>query len=129
MTLTTTSKLSLETIKLAMQEKAKEHGFGLLKSYEFNNMLKEKGFELERKITVFELCNPATAQVVLEKFPELSVYLPCRISVYEDSGLTTLATIGLDEIMQNSDVSTEGEGLGELMRTTFNRLKSLMNDW
>ena len=127
MTLTTTSKLPLETIKLMMQEKAKKHGFGLLKSYEFNKMLKEKGFELDRKITVFELCNPATAQVVLEEYPELSVYLPCRISAYDNKGLTALATIGLDEMMQNSDASMDG--LKELMRTTFNHLKSLMNDW
>jgi len=124
---TTTSIVAIGTIKQEMEEKAKEHGFGLLKSYEFNKMLEEKGFPIKRDITVFELCNPKGAQSALENLPEISVYLPCRISLYEKDGFTTLATIKMDEIMQGSFVAPKE--LEALMESIYKRLKSLMNAW
>ncbi len=39
------------------------------------------------------MCNPLQARQVLEANLEISTALPCRISVYEDSGVTKLATI------------------------------------
>ena len=56
-------------------------------------MLQEKGFPIQQKITVFELCNPAGAQTVLQSHPEISVYLPCRVSIYEKDEQTVLSTI------------------------------------
>jgi uncharacterized protein (DUF302 family) len=122
----TTSSKAVNEIKEEMEEKAKKHGFGLLKSYEFNTMLEEKGFPIKRNIAVFELCNPAGAQAALDNYPEISVYLPCRISVYEKDGQTILSTIALEEIMGTSTALTDD--FKELMGDIYNRLKALMNE-
>jgi len=118
---------SIETVAQKMEAKAKNYGFGLLKSYEFNSLLEEKGFPIKRKITVFELCNPTGAQAALENYPEISVYLPCRISVYEDEGKTILSTISLDEIVGNS--GTLVDEFKKSMDEIYNRLLALMSDW
>jgi len=118
---------SVETIANEMETKAKNYGFGLLKAYEFNSLLEEKGFPIKREIAVFELCNPPGAQAALDNYPEISVYLPCRISVYEEEGKTILSTIGLDEIVSNSDVLTDD--FKKSMDEIYNRLLTLMSDW
>ena len=53
----------------------------------------EKGVFFWRECRVFEVCNPHQAKRVLEANLEISTALPCRISVYEESGRTKLATI------------------------------------
>ena len=120
-------KKTVESIVKEMEAKAKSYGFGLLKAYEFNTLLQEKGFPINRKIAVFELCNPAGAQAALESYPEISVYLPCRISVYEEENNTILSTIGLDDVVGNSEGLTDE--FRSLMGEIYNRLLSLMSDW
>ncbi len=127
MIVTARSSVSMQTIKQEMEVKAKEHGFGLLKSYEFRNMLQEKGFPIQRDITVFELCNPKGAQSVLENLPELSVYLPCRISMYEKDGVSMLSIIHMKEMMEASN--TVSNDLEQLMKDIYVRLETLIHDW
>jgi len=78
----------LQIVKDSLPSNSKEFGFGVLGSYEFKKILETKGFPIERDITVFELCNPKGAQEVLSTMADVSVYLPCRLSVYEEEGQT-----------------------------------------
>jgi uncharacterized protein (DUF302 family) len=48
---------------------------------------------LARECRIFEVCNPHQAKKVLEANLAISTALPCRISVYEEGGITKLATI------------------------------------
>jgi uncharacterized protein (DUF302 family) len=123
---TNESQSSIATIKEEMAGKAKEVGFGLLKEYSFRELLKEKGFPIEKDITVFELCNPAAAQGALSTHPELSVYLPCRISVYEKDGKIILSTIDIEEMLGNFELDNS---LKEQMGSIFNNLKKIMSSW
>lgn len=117
---------SIETIKKELQGKAKALGFGVLGSYNFKEILKSKGFEIEKEITVYELCNPPAATEALNTLPDISVYLPCRLSVYEQNGITTLATIGLDDMLNAVDVDSEfKKHLGDI----FDNIKALMQTW
>ena len=109
-----------------MVEKAKEVGFGVLKEYPFKDILQEKGHPIERHITVYELCNPAAANKVLSKHPEFSIYLPCRISLYEEDGQASISTIGIDEMMQNFDLD---DGLKNHMNEVFETLKKIIHNW
>jgi uncharacterized protein (DUF302 family) len=113
-------------IEKELAEKAKTVGFGVLQSYAFKNILEEKGFPIERDITVFELCNPAGAQKALTAMPDISVYLPCRISVYEENGKTVLATIGFEDILNAVEVDETFKGF---MTELFVKLQGLMNSW
>ena len=123
---TTTTTYPLETVKAQLEEKAKNVGFGVLGSYEFKKILKAKGFEIRRDITVFELCNPAGAEEALNTLPEISVYLPCRISIYSENGVTVLATIGVEDMLNSADVSAEFKGF---MEKIFQNVRSVMNAW
>jgi uncharacterized protein (DUF302 family) len=109
-----------------MATKAKDLGFGVLKEYNFKELLKEKGFPIERSITVFEICNPSVAQAALTTHPEVSVYMPCRISLYEKDGETVLSTIGIDEMLNNFELEDE---LKNHMNDIFDRLKELIQSW
>lgn len=120
------STIEKNIIEKELEEKAKAVGFGLLQSYEFKNILESKGFPIERDITVFELCNPAGAQKALTAMPDISVYLPCRISVYEENGKTVLATIGFDDILSSVEVDEIFKGF---MNELFVKLQGLMNSW
>ena len=97
----------INLVKEQIEEKAKEAGFGLLNTYEFKKILHDKGYPIEKDITVFELCNPQGAYQALIHIAEISAYLPCRISVYEEDGVTKIATIGLEEIINALDVDNE----------------------
>jgi len=123
---TVTTSTDLETVKSELEAKAKEVGFGVLNSYAFKRILEEKGYPIEKDITVFELCNPAGAQQALTYLSEISVYLPCRISVYQENGVTVLSTIGLEEIVKTFDVD---ERFASFMMMLFENLKQIMCSW
>ncbi len=123
---TTSTSQSIEIVKQELEAKAKEIGFGLLKSYEFKNILEEKGFPIEKDITVFELCNPPGAQQALSEIAAISVYLPCRLSVYEDNGVTNISTIGFEDILNAVDVD---ERFKSFMTILFDNLKRVMHSW
>lgn len=115
-----------ETVKAQLEDKAKKVGFAILGSYEFKKILTKKGFPIEKEITVYELCNPAGAQKALNSMPDISVYLPCRLSVYEEDGGTTLATIGIEDMLQNVEVD---EAFKSHMSEIFSNIRALMNAW
>ncbi len=123
---TVTNTTDINIVKKELESKAKEVGFGLLNIYEFKRILEDKGFPIKKDITVFELCNPAGAQQALEYLAEISVYLPCRISVYEENGITTLSTIGIDAIVNTFDVDKR---FASYMTILFENLKQIMHSW
>ncbi len=122
---TVESKNDLNRVKEEMEVKAKELGFGILKEYSFKKMLNEKGFPIEKDITVFELCNPSAAQKALTLHPELSVYLPCRISLYEKDGKTVLSTIALEDMLGSFDLESSFK---KELSTIFDKLKKLITN-
>lgn len=117
---------SIEKIKSEFEAKAKEHQFTLLNSYSFKDILQTKGFPITRDASVFEICNPAGAQQALTKIPEVSAYLPCRISLYEDEGKTIMTTIEFDDMIANIDIDNE---MRSHMETLYSNLKKLMSSW
>lgn len=116
----------VETIKNEMADHAKAVGFGVLNTYEFREILQSKGFPIERDIAIFELCNPAKAQKALITFPEISVYLPCRLSVYEEAGATTMTTIGIGDMLAATKTS---EAFELEMKIVFDNIVALMHSW
>ena len=122
----TTTTYPLETVKAQLEKKAEKVGFGVLGSYEFKKILKAKGFEIHRDVTVYELCNPAGAEEALNAIAEISVYLPCRISVYSENGLTVLATIGMEDMLHTEGVDEAFKGF---MEKIFDNIRAVMNSW
>lgn len=116
----------IDSVKANISQRAGEQGFGVLKEYSFKTLLKEKGFPIDRDITVYEICNPAAAQKALTDHPELSVYLPCRISLYQDDKGVVLSTIGIEDILENFELETS---LKTKLYTIFDRIKALIESY
>jgi len=104
---TVTTDTPIANIKATIQASAKEHKFGVLHQYAFQEILEAKGFPIQKDITLYEICNPKGAQALLEQSPQASVFLPCRISVYEENEKTVLATINLEDFITYIDATDE----------------------
>lgn len=71
----------------------KNHGFGVLHIHDLGSTLRSKGVPFDEQCKVFEVCNPAQAAKVLSTDMRLNMALPCRISVFTDSGKTKIGLI------------------------------------
>jgi len=76
-----------------LEQAVTRHKFGVLGVHDLKAKMAEKGVPFARECRIFEVCNPHQAKRVLEANLEISTALPCRISVYEEGGVTKLATI------------------------------------
>ena len=87
------SRKSLDRVAKDLEEAVVRHKFGVMGVHDLKAKMAEKGVEFARECRIFEVCNPLQAKKVLEANLEISTALPCRISVYEEAGVTKLATI------------------------------------
>jgi uncharacterized protein (DUF302 family) len=87
------SRKPLDRVAKDLEAAVARHKFGVLGIHDLKAKLADKGVPFDRECRVFEVCNPYQAKKVLERNLEISTALPCRISVYEEGGVTRLATI------------------------------------
>lgn len=87
------SKKSLSEVTRDFEAASQKHKFGVMGVHDLKAKMQEKGVEFERDCLIFEVCNPQQAKKVLEKNPEISTALPCRVSVFQEDGSVVLATI------------------------------------
>ncbi|HLC42321.1 MAG TPA: DUF302 domain-containing protein [Methylomirabilota bacterium] len=87
------SKKSLDRVMADLEQAVSRNKFGVLAVLDLKAKMAEKGVPFTRECRILEVCNPQQAKRVLEANLEISTALPCRISVYEESGKTKLATI------------------------------------
>ncbi len=88
-----TSRKSVQEIQQVFAEVCARHQFGVLGAINLRQKLNDKGVPFERECLVFEVCNPLQAKKVLEDNIAIAAALPCRIAVYEENGVTRIATI------------------------------------
>jgi uncharacterized protein (DUF302 family) len=87
------SRKPLDQVAKDLEAAVTRHKFGVLGIHDLKATMAKKGIEFARECRIFEVCNPHQAKKVLEANLEISTALPCRISVYEEGGVTKLATI------------------------------------
>ena len=87
------SRKPLDRVAKDLEAAVARHKFGVLAVHDLKAKMAEKGVPFDRECRIFEVCNPHQAKKVLEANLEISTALPCRISVYEEGGVTKLATI------------------------------------
>jgi len=76
-----------------LETAVKAHKFGVIGVIDLKGKMAEKGVEFGNACLIYEVCNPMRAKQVLEKDMRISTALPCRISVYEESGAVKIATL------------------------------------
>lgn len=94
------SNKTLEQIDSALKDSASRHKFGVIAMHDLKAKMKEKGVEFSKECLIYEVCNPQQAKRVLEANASISTALPCRISVYGESGSYRLATLLPTKLME-----------------------------
>ena len=84
---------SFEQAAADLDAAVKKHSFGVLHIHDLGNTLRSKGMAFDEQCRVFEVCNPAQAVKVLAADMRLNMALPCRISVFTQSGKTMIGLI------------------------------------
>ena len=82
-----------------LEAAVKRHNFGVLHVHDLGSTLRSKGVEFSEECKVFEVCNPAQAAKVMALDMRLNMALPCRISVYTESGKTRIGLIKPAEML------------------------------
>lgn len=101
-----------------------KYKFALLQTYVYHEILESKGFSIKRKVWIYEICQAKTAATMLTDFPHFSIFMPCKLAIYEDNGKTIISTMNMEIMLKavgsNQELYKEATAL-------FNTLKSLMN--
>ncbi|MDI1229176.1 MAG: DUF302 domain-containing protein [bacterium] len=101
------SKKTMGQAVLDLQEAVKANGFGILHTYDLKSTLKSKGIDLPEECQIFEICNPKQAAAVLAEDMSINMALPCRISIWQEGGITRIGMIppkAMLESLSNSPV-------------------------
>lgn len=95
----TTQQNVEETVK-KLEQLMPDFGFGLQYIHNPKEKIAAKGFELDNEVRILDICNPKIAYEILSQDMSLSCVMPCKISVYEESGETYVA---LNSFVQQID--------------------------
>ncbi len=100
-----------------------QNKFALLYTYVYHEIVESKGFPITRKVYIYEICQAKTAAAMLTDFPVFSIFMPCKLAIYEENGNTVISTMNM-EIMLNAVHSNTA--LYNEATTLFNTLKTLI---
>ncbi len=123
-TLKISSDQSIEKISSKMQQECENHKFALLQTYVYHEIVAAKGFPIKRKVFIYEICQAKTASLMLKDNPHFSVFMPCKITLYEDNGKTIISTMNMEPMLKA--VVSDNELYTDAIRL-FSELKLLMN--
>ncbi len=118
------SKQPIEKVIEKVPSACEENKFALLKTYVYHDIVESKGFPIDRKVYIYEICQAKSAAAMLTDFPHFAIFMPCKLAIYEDNGETIISTMNM-EIMLKA-VSSNPELFKETT-ALYNTLKSLMD--
>jgi uncharacterized protein (DUF302 family) len=87
------TRKTLSETAAALQTAVQANHFGVMHVHNLKETMTKKGVNFDHECLIFEVCQPQQAKKVLEENMSISTALPCRISIYEERGKTTLATL------------------------------------
>ena len=85
--------VSVDEVCRKLETAAAEQKYGVLGVHDLKAKMQAKGVEFAAECRILEVCNPAKAKHVLEADMSISTALPCRISVYDQGGMTKVSTL------------------------------------
>lgn len=119
------SKQSIEKVTEKVSAACEQSKFALLQTYVYHEIVESKGFPIDRKVYIYEICQAKTAAGMLTDFPHFSIFMPCKLAIYENNGETVISTMNmgvvLDAVRSNSELFNDATSL-------FNTLKILMDN-
>ena len=93
MFITVRSRKPMGMVRQRFEEAAADRKFGVLGIHNVKATLNSRGLPFDRRIYVYEVCNPGAAKKVLDTNVKISTALPCRVSIYEEGSGIVLETL------------------------------------
>lgn len=91
----------IESIIEKVVQECEKHKFSVLQTYVYHEILEGKGFPIQRKVYVYEICQAKTASMMLTNNPEFSLFMPCKLAIYESEGKTVISTMNMGMVLQS----------------------------
>ncbi|MDP3266283.1 MAG: DUF302 domain-containing protein [Sulfuricurvum sp.] len=64
----------------------------LLHHYNYHEVVASKGFPIDRKVYIYEVCQAKLASIMLTSNPHFAQFIPCHIVVYEEGVSVSMHT-------------------------------------
>ena len=116
-----TSEKSIKEIDAVFEKETIAVGMGLLKSYNYAEMVAAKGFSIDGDVIVYEICQAKVAAQVLTTNRNFAPFMPCRIAVYTENGKTMLTSPNMETMIEKFHVSIKDD-----VHVLYNSLKTLL---
>jgi len=111
----TESSLTAEQIAGRVEAACNKYSLALLQTYIYHEIVESKGFPIQRKVFVYNICQAKTAAMMLTTNPEFSTFMPCTLSVYEAGDKTVLSTMNmgmmLEAVKSNEELYVQASNL------------------
>ncbi|MDP3914488.1 MAG: DUF302 domain-containing protein [Bacteroidota bacterium] len=96
----TGSNLTTEQIAGQVEAACNKYSLALLQTYNYHEIVESKGFPIQRKVFIYNICQAKTASMMLTTNPEFSTFMPCTLSVYEAGDKTVLSTMNMEMMLE-----------------------------
>jgi uncharacterized protein (DUF302 family) len=121
----TNSYLTAEQIAGQVEAACQKYGLALLQTYNYHEIVESKGFPIQRKVFIYNICQAKTASMMLTANPEFSTFMPCTLAVYEAVDKTVLSTMNmgmmLEAVKSNEELYNQASSL-------FKSFKQMMEE-
>lgn len=119
----TESKLTAEQVAGQVEAACNKYSLALLQTYIYHEIVESKGFPIQRKVFVFNICQAKTASMMLTTNPEFSTFMPCTLAVYEVGDKAVLSTMNMGMMLEAVKSNLE---LYNQVSSLFNSFKQMM---
>jgi uncharacterized protein (DUF302 family) len=106
-----------------VKEALKTEGFGVLTEIDVKKTVKEKLNRDFRNYVILGACNPPLAHQVLEAEPEVGVFLPCNVLVYEEGSKTVVSAMDPEAAMS----LVKNEKVGEVAKQVRRKMEKVLH--
>jgi uncharacterized protein (DUF302 family) len=117
------SNQSIEHIAGKVPGACEQFNFALLHTYIYHDIVESKGFPIDRKVFIYEICQAKTAAGMLTDFPHFSIFMPCKLAIYENNGETVISAMNMEVMLEAIRSNNE---LFEEASELYHTLKALM---
>lgn len=121
------SKRAIQSIVDDIEATCAEYRFVLLHHYDYHEVVANKGFPIDRKVYIYEVCQAKVASMMLTSNPHFAPFMPCRIAVYEEGDVTIISTqnmqMMIDMIQTQVQLHTEAIGLFTALQNMMKKLQ------
>lgn len=114
---------AIEKVAEMVPAECEKNKFALLQTYNYHEIVASKGFPIDRKVYIYEVCQAKVAAKMLTTNPEFSIFMPCKIVLYESGGKTVISTMNMEIVLKAVD---EDKELYTETTSLFNSLKLML---